>query len=95
MPALLNAISDKSCFLLVKLSVWKDLLFDEGSKDVFLLFVGNVVVMYMVSNFVIDHVFNLIHNCCDSLALIDLKTFFNFDTRGGFESYCVDRIMES
>ena len=63
--ALLTAVSDKSCFQLVKLFVWKDLLLDEDerSKDVLLLFVGNVIVMDIVSNFLIEHVFNFVHDC--------------------------------
>jgi hypothetical protein len=75
MPALLTAISDKSCFQLVKLAVGKDFLLDEDkrSKEVLLVFVGNVIVMDI---FVIEHVFNFVHDCCDSLALIDLERFF-------------------
>ena len=97
MPALLTAVSDKSCFQLVKLAVGKDFLLDEDkrSKDVLLVFVGNVVVMDIVSNFVIKHVFNFVHDCCDSLALIDLERFFNTDPRGGFESDCFDGMMKS
>ena len=75
MSSLLTAISDKSFFQLVKLSVWKYLLLDEdeGSKDIFPLFVDNVMIMYIVSYFIIKHIFNLVHDCCDSLAFIYLN----------------------
>ena len=97
MPALLTAISDKSCFQLVKLSVWKHLLLDEdeGSKDIFPLFVDNVMIMYIVSYFIIEHVFNFVHDCCCSLTLIDLKGCFDTDARCSFESHDVDWLMES
>ena len=75
MPALLTAISDKSRFKLVQLSIRKDFLLDEdeGTEDILLLFVGNVMIMNILSYFIIDHIFNFVRVCFYGLALIDLK----------------------
>ena len=76
-----------------ELSIWKDHLLDEdeGSKDIFLLFVGNVIIMYIVSYSIIEHIFCFVHDCCYSLALINLKGCFDTDARCSFWSYILCR----
>ena len=55
MPTLLTAVSDQTLFQLIELSIRKHVLLDEdeGSKDILLVFLGNVIVMYIVANLII------------------------------------------
>ena len=96
MTALLSSISNKPSFTLIKSSIQEYILLrneDKGAKDILLVCGGNVMIKNIVSNFIIYLAyFYFIHDCCDSLALIDLKEFFNADARCDFENICVDGI---
>jgi len=56
----------------------KTLLYeDEGSNDVMVYVEGNIIVMDIGSYIIIWHIYNVIHDCCNSHSLVDLKIFLH------------------
>ena len=82
MSALLTAFSDKSGFQLVQVTVGEDFLIDEDERalEILLLFAGNVIVVNIVTNFIIEHIDKSVHYCCYNSSLVGFKRHFHTNT---------------
>jgi len=86
MSTLLAAIGDEKGLQLIHGSIGDKFLLDkhEGSQEVVVLLIGKVFLINIVTDFVVEYIFNLIHDCCYCFSFVNLERFFNTDNRGGF-----------
>ena len=97
MSTLLAAVSYKTCFELVFGAVGEIFLLHEheGTEDILFLNIGKVILSNIVPHFIIQHIFDFVHDGRYGASLVDLKRFLHADSRCGFHSDCLDRLVET
>ena len=65
MSALLANVGDKTGLELIHTPIGEKLLFNkhEGSENILSLIIGKNMVMYIMPDLVVEHIFDFVHDC--------------------------------